>query len=197
MQPFTTCTGRAVPLRRSNIDTDQIIPSRYLKGVTRSGFGKGLFAAWRAGSGFVLDDPAYASATVLLAGPNFGTGSSREQAVWALQDWGFRAIIAPRFGDIFLSNALKNGLLAVVLPANIVEALMAGVEAEPSTEVTVDLERREVRSDELLATFDLDEYARARLIEGLDDIALTLQHQSEIAAYESGRPTLLPRTLPL
>jgi 3-isopropylmalate/(R)-2-methylmalate dehydratase small subunit len=193
VEPFTTHTGRAVPLRRSNVDTDQIIPSDYLKRVTRTGFADGLFAAWRSNPGFVLDDPAYAGATVLVAGPDFGTGSSREHAVWALQDHGFRAVISPRFADIFRGNALKNGLLPVVLTADEVDSLMAAIEADPALDVTVDLAAREVRAGELRASFDLDEHTRWRLMEGLDDIALTLRNDDEIAVFESRRPQWLPR----
>jgi len=193
VEPFTTHTGRAVPLRRSNVDTDQIIPSDYLKRVTRTGFADGLFAAWRKSPGFVLDDPAYAGATVLVAGPDFGTGSSREHAVWALQDHGFRAVISPRFADIFRGNALKNGLLPVVLSSDEVEALMSAVEADSRLEVTVDLDAREVRAGALRAAFDLDEHTRWRLMEGLDDIALTLRSYDEISVFESRRPQWLPR----
>jgi 3-isopropylmalate/(R)-2-methylmalate dehydratase small subunit len=199
VEPFTAHTGRAVPLRRSNVDTDQIIPSDYLKRVTRNGFADGLFAAWRAptadpaGSGFVLDDPAYAGATVLIVGPDFGTGSSREHAVWALQDHGFRAVISPRFADIFRGNALKNGLLPVVLPAAEVESLMDAVEADPALEITVDLGAREVRAGSLRSAFEIDDHTRWRLMEGLDDIALTLRHDADIAAFESSRPGWLPR----
>ena len=193
MEPFTTHTGRAVPLRHSNVDTDQIIPSEYLKRVTRTGFADGLFSAWRQAPGFVLDDPAYAGATVLIAGPDFGTGSSREHAVWALQEHGFRAVISPRFADIFRGNALKNGLLPVVLSADEVEALMSAVEADSRLEVTVDLAAREVRAGDLRAAFDLDEHTRWRLMEGLDDIALTLRSDDEISVFESRRPQWLPR----
>jgi 3-isopropylmalate/(R)-2-methylmalate dehydratase small subunit len=193
VEPFTTHTGRAVPLRRSNVDTDQIIPSDYLKRVTRTGFADGLFAAWRKSPGFVLDDPAYAGATVLVAGPDFGTGSSREHAVWALQDHGFRAVISPRFADIFCGNALKNGLLPVVLSADEGEALMSAVEADSRLEVTVDLDAREVRAGDFRAAFDLDEHTRWRLMEGLDDIALTLRSDDEISGFESLRPQWLPR----
>jgi 3-isopropylmalate/(R)-2-methylmalate dehydratase small subunit len=193
MEAFTTHTGRAVPLRRSNVDTDQIIPSDYLKRVTRTGFADGLFAAWRKSPGFILDDPSYAGATVLLAGPDFGTGSSREHAVWALQDHGFRAVISPRFADIFRGNALKNGLLPVVLGPEEVESLMAAVEADPSVGVTVDLAAREVRAAGLTAAFDLDEHTRWRLMEGLDDVALTLRHDADITSFESSRPPWLPR----
>ena len=194
MEPFTTHTGRAVPLRRSNVDTDQIIPAEYLKRVTRTGFGEGLFAAWREDPGFVLNDPAYAEATILLAGPDFGTGSSREHAVWALQDYGFRAVIASRFGDIFAGNASKGGLLTVQLPEPAVRALHDAVEADPRVEVTVDLVSCEVRAGDIQAGFEIDGYTRWRLMEGLDDIGLTLRHAGEIADFERRRPSWLPVT---
>jgi 3-isopropylmalate/(R)-2-methylmalate dehydratase small subunit len=194
MQPFTRHTGTAVPLRRSDVDTDQIIPAVYLKRVSRTGFADGLFAAWRAQPGFVLDDPAYAGASVLLAGRDFGTGSSREHAVWALQDYGFRAVVSPRFGDIFASNALKNGLLPVVLPAATVEALMDAVQADPTTEITIDLADTSLRAGQITASFDLDEHTRWRLAEGLDDIALTLRHATEIDDFEARRAGWLPTT---
>ena len=205
MEPFISYTGRAVPLRRSDVDTDQIIPAEYLKRVTRTGFGEGLFAAWREDPGFVLNDPVYAGATILVAGPDFGTGSSREHAVWALQDYGFRAVIAPRFGDIFRSNATKGGLLPVCLPAATVTALQDLVEADPSCQVTVDLAGRQVRAEPsetsgkaplagLAENFEIDDYTRWRLMEGLDDIGLTLTRGDEIAAFESSRPEWLPTT---
>jgi 3-isopropylmalate/(R)-2-methylmalate dehydratase small subunit len=194
MLPFTTHTGRAVPLRRSNVDTDQIIPSDYLKRVTRTGFGDGLFASWRGTPGFALDDPVYAGATILLAGADFGTGSSREHAVWALQDYGFRAVISPRFADIFRGNALKNGFLPVMLPAETVESLMAAVEADPSAEVTVDLVDRSVRAGDLTSAFEIDDHTRSRLLEGLDDIALTERHTADISAFEAARAPWLPTT---
>lgn len=194
MQPFTTHTGRGIPLRRSNVDTDQIIPAEYLKRVSRTGFADGLFKSWRDDPDFVFNDPAYDGATVLVAGPDFGTGSSREHAVWALQDYGFRAVISARFGDIFRGNALKGGLLPVELDAEVVEALQAAVTEDPATEITVDLVEREVRCGRLRADFDLDDYTRWRLLEGLDDVGLTLRHSAEIAAYESGRPAWLPVT---
>jgi 3-isopropylmalate/(R)-2-methylmalate dehydratase small subunit len=194
MEPFTTHTGKALPLRRSNVDTDQIIPAEYLKRVTRSGFGDGLFAAWREDPGFVLNDPAYAGATILLAGPDFGIGSSREHAVWALHDYGFRAVIAPRFGDIFAGNATKDGLLPVNLPEKVVNALQDAVEADPSTPVTVDLHACEVRCGGITAAFDIDGYIRWRLLEGLDDIALTLRNADDITDYEKTRPPWLPVT---
>jgi 3-isopropylmalate/(R)-2-methylmalate dehydratase small subunit len=191
---FTTHTGTAVALRRSDVDTDQIIPSDWLKRVERTGFGEGLFSEWRQDPAFVLN--RFPDATVLLAGANFGTGSSREHAVWALQDFGYRAVVSARFGDIFRSNALKGGLLPVQLPAETVERLMALVEADPTTPVTVDLEAREVRCGDVSASFELDDFTRWRLMEGLDDIGLTLRHADEIAAYEARRPAFLPVTLP-
>lgn len=197
MQAFTVHSGRAVPLRRSNVDTDQIIPSEYLKRVTRTGFADGLFREWRSEPNFVLDRPEYAGATILLSGPDFGTGSSREHAVWALQDAGFRVVITPRFGDIFRNNALKGGLLPVRLEQDQVDALMAAVEVDPNLELSVDLERREVRAGERVYPFELDESARHRLLNGLDDIALTLHHGDEIAAFEHNRPRWLPTTLPV
>jgi 3-isopropylmalate/(R)-2-methylmalate dehydratase small subunit len=192
MDPFTTHTGRAVPLRRSDVDTDQIIPSDWLKRVERTGFGAGLFSEWREDPSFVLNRPESEGASLLIAGDNFGTGSSREHAVWALQDHGFRAVISPRFADIFRSNALKGGLLPVQLPAETVEALMALVEAEPTTAVTVDLEARQVRAGDVTAAFDLDDFTRWRLMEGLDDIGLTLRRVAEIDAFEATRPGWLP-----
>jgi 3-isopropylmalate/(R)-2-methylmalate dehydratase small subunit len=192
MDKFTVHAGTAVPLRRSNVDTDQIIPAVYLKRVTRTGFADGLFNAWREDPAFVLNDPAYAGASVLIAGPEFGTGSSREHAVWALRDWGFRAVIAPRFGDIFRGNALKEGLLPVELELKVVEELWRTVEADPTTEVTVDLVQRQVRVDGSAWGFPLDDFSRWRLLEGLDDIGLTLRHESAIAAYEQRRPAILP-----
>ena len=194
MEPFTTYTGRAVPLRRTNVDTDQIIPAEYLKRVSRTGFAEGLFAAWREDPSFVLNQPRYAGATILVAGNDFGTGSSREHAVWALTDYGFRAVIAPRFGDIFRTNATKAGLLPVILPEATVGALQDAVEADPGTRVTVDLGRRAVLADGIEAGFDLDDYTRWRLMEGLDDIGLTLRHADEITAFEHSRPAWLPVT---
>jgi 3-isopropylmalate/(R)-2-methylmalate dehydratase small subunit len=194
VQAITTHTGRAVPLRRSDVDTDQIIPSDWLKRVERTGFGAGLFSEWRADPGFVLEQPQYAGASVLVAGENFGTGSSREHAVWALQDYGFAAVVSPRFGDIFRNNALKGGLVPVQLTPQEVEALWAMVEADPALEVTVDLGARELRAGDLVASFPLDDFTRWRLMEGLDDIGLTLRHEADISAYESARPSWLPTT---
>jgi len=192
MEPFTVHTGRAVPLRRSDVDTDQIIPSDWLKRVERTGFAAGLFSEWRRQPGFVLDRPEHAGATILVAGVNFGTGSSREHAVWSLQDHGFRAVISERFADIFRGNAHNGGLLAVELAAADVEDLTAAVEADPSIEVTVDLVAREIRYGGRVVAFELDGYTRDRLLAGLDNIALTLQHGGEITQYERARPPWLP-----
>ena len=194
MEAFTTHTGRIVPLRRSNVDTDQIIPAHWLKKVTRDGFEDGLFEAWRKQDDFVLNQEAYKGGTVLVAGEDFGTGSSREHAVWALQNYGFKAVISPRFADIFRGNSLKNGLLTVVLPQQTVETLWELAESDPSTEITVDLVERKVRAPGVEAGFELDENARMRLLEGLDDISLTLQNEDAIVAYESARPSFKPLT---
>ena len=196
MEPFTTHTGRAVPLRRSNVDTDQIIPASYLKRVSRAGFGEGLFAAWREDPSFVLNQPQYGGATILVAGNDFGTGSSREHAVWALTDYGFRAVIAPRFGDIFRTNSTKAGLLPVGLPEATVSALQDAIEADPATEVVVDLDNRLVLAEAagIKAAFEIDDYTRWRLMEGLDDIGLTLRHVDDITAFEHSRPSWLPVT---
>ena len=193
MEKFTTHTGTAVPLRRSNVDTDQIIPAVYLKRVTRSGFEDGLFRAWRdADPKFVLNDEDYAGASILIAGPEFGTGSSREHAVWALRDWGFKAVLAPRFGDIFRGNALKEGLLPVELDLPVIERLWAAVEADPAFPVTVDLAAREVRTGLGSWAFPIDDFSRWRLLEGLDDIGLTLRHEVAIGEFESSRPAFKP-----
>ena len=196
MEPFTTHTGRAVPLRRSNVDTDQIIPASYLKRVSRAGFGEGLFAAWREDPSFVLNQPQYDGATILVAGNDFGTGSSREHAVWALTDYGFRAVIAPRFGDIFRTNSTKAGLLPVALPEATVSALQDAIEADPATEVVVDLDNRVVLAEAagIKAPFEIDGYTRWRLMEGLDDIGLTLRHVDDITTFEHFRPSWLPVT---
>ena len=195
MEKFTTHAGTVMPLRRSDVDTDQIIPAVYLKRVTRTGFADGLFSAWRDDPAFVLNNPAHAGATILVAGPNFGTGSSRQHAVWALRDWGFKAVIAPRFGDIFRGNALKEGLLPVQLEMKAVEALWALAESEPDKAVTVDLSAREVRVDDAVWTFPIDDFSRWRLMEGLDDIGLTLRHEEPIAAYEQTRRAFKPVTV--
>ncbi|MEE4540822.1 3-isopropylmalate dehydratase small subunit [Streptomyces sp. V4-01] len=199
MEAFTTHTGRAVPLRRGNVDTDQIIPAHWLKKVTRNGFEDGLFEAWRKDETFVLNAPERAGATVLVAGPDFGTGSSREHAVWALQNYGFQAVISSRFADIFRGNSLKNGLLTVVLPQETVERLWKLTEADPTAEITVDLVAREVRAEApdgpLTAPFELDDNARWRLLEGLDDISLTLANEADISAFEALRPSFKPTTV--
>jgi 3-isopropylmalate/(R)-2-methylmalate dehydratase small subunit len=195
MDKFTTHTGTVMPLRRSDVDTDQIIPAVYLKRVTRTGFEDGLFRAWRDDPAFVLNNPAYQTATILVAGPNFGTGSSRQHAVWALRDWGFKAVVAPRFGDIFRANALKEGLLPVQLDLAAVETLWALAEKEPDKPITVDLDAREVRVDDAVWPFPIDDFSRWRLREGLDDIGLTLRHEDAISAYERQRPTYKPVTV--
>ena len=199
MDAFTTHTGIGVPLRRSNVDTDQIIPAVYLKRVTRTGFEDGLFAAWRGDPSFVLNQRPYDAGTVLVAGPDFGTGSSREHAVWALQDYGFRVVIAPRFGDIFRGNSGKAGLLTAQVDDKVVLRLWDLMEAEPGTTITVDLAERTVRAgvgpDAVEDSFDIDDYTRWRLLEGLDDISLTLAHESDIASYEARRPGWKPVTL--
>jgi 3-isopropylmalate/(R)-2-methylmalate dehydratase small subunit len=193
MDRFTVHTGTAVPLRRSNVDTDQIIPAVYLKRITRTGFEDGLFSAWRANEpDFVLNGSTYDGATILVAGPDFGTGSSREHAVWALMDYGFKAVIAPRFGDIFRGNSLKTGLLTVVLAEKIVQRLWDDIEADPSTEVTVDVVERQVRWSGEVHDFELDDYTRWRLMEGLDDIGITLRHTDAVDEYESRRNPWLP-----
>ena len=197
MQPFTTHTGTAAPLRRSAVDTDQIIPAEYLKRITRTGFEDGLFVAWRKNEpDFVLNQPQYADASILVAGPDFGTGSSREHACWALLDGGFRVVISSRFADIFKNNSTKSGLLTVVLPQAEVEALWAAVEADPATPVTVDLQERRVSYGEHSVPFEVDEYTRWRLLEGLDDVGLTERHLADIEAFEARRPAWLPKAQP-
>jgi 3-isopropylmalate/(R)-2-methylmalate dehydratase small subunit len=188
-------SGTAVPLERSDVDTDQIIPSDWLKRVERTGFGQGLFAEWRDDRSFVLNQPEYAGATILVAGPRFGTGSSREHAVWALMDYGFAAVISPRFGDIFRNNATKSGLLPIQVEPEVGAALLAAVAADPTLEITVDVERGTVSAPAagIEADFPLDEFTRYRLLNGLDDIGLTLVHQDEIDAFERNRPGWLPR----
>jgi 3-isopropylmalate/(R)-2-methylmalate dehydratase small subunit len=195
MDQFTSHTGTALPLRRSNVDTDQIIPAVYLKRVTRTGFEDGLFAAWRADPDFVINKPEHAGATVLVAGPDFGTGSSREHAVWALMDHGFKVVLSSRFADIFRGNSGKAGLVAAQVDQDVVEQLWRAVEADPAHEVTVDLVAREIRAGDLVAPFQIDDYTRWRLLEGLDDIGITLSHEDEIAAYEQRRPAWKPATL--
>jgi len=197
MEKFIKHTGTGVPLRRSNVDTDQIIPAVYLKRVTRSGFEDGLFAAWRNDPEFVLNKPEFKSGTVLLAGADFGTGSSREHAVWALQNYGFKVVISSRFADIFRGNSLKGGLLTVILPQADVEAMWAAVEADPSTSITVDLESRSVSYGSISLPFAIDDYTRWRLMEGLDDIGLTLKQTDSIDAFEEKRASHKPATLPI
>jgi 3-isopropylmalate/(R)-2-methylmalate dehydratase small subunit len=195
MEKFTVHTGRALPLRRSNVDTDQIIPAEYLKRITRHGYEDALFAAWRTDPSFILNDPTYAGVSVLVAGPEFGTGSSREHAVWALQDYGFKVVLSSRYADIFRGNSGKIGLLTAVVDQDVIERIWAVVEADPATEVTVDLEAREVRAGDVVAAFEVDDYTRWRLLEGLDDIGLTLQHEAEITAFEASRPAFTPVTV--
>ena len=197
MDAFTTHTGTAAPLRRSNVDTDQIIPAEYLKRITRTGFEDGLFVAWRTNEpDFVLNQAQYAGASVLVAGPDFGTGSSREHANWALLDGGFRVVISSRFADIFRNNSTKAGLLTVVLPQADVEALWAAVEADPALPVTVDLQAEEVRYRDVVVPFQIDPYTRWRLLEGLDDVGLTERHLDDVEAFEAARPSWLPTALP-
>ena len=197
MDAFTTHTGTAVPLRRTNVDTDQIIPAEYLKRITRTGFEDGLFVAWRTNEpDFVLNQPQYANASILVAGPDFGTGSSREHAVWALLDGGFRVVISSRFADIFRNNSTKSGLLTVLLPQADVEALWAAIEADPTTQVTVDLQAKQVTYADVRVPFDIDDYTRWRLLEGLDDVGLTERHLDDIGRFEAQRPAWLPAALP-
>jgi 3-isopropylmalate/(R)-2-methylmalate dehydratase small subunit len=197
MEKFIKHTGSGVPLRRSNVDTDQIIPAVYLKRVTRSGFEDGLFSAWRTDPDFVLNKEEFKQGTVLVAGPEFGTGSSREHAVWALQNYGFKVVISSRFADIFRGNSLKGGLLTVILPQEAVEALWVAIETDPTTAITVDLETRTVSYKSVSVNFELDDYTRWRLMEGLDDIGLTLKHTDSIDLFESKRPAYKPKTLPI
>jgi 3-isopropylmalate/(R)-2-methylmalate dehydratase small subunit len=194
MDAFTSHTGVGVPLRRSNVDTDQIIPAVYLKRVTRTGFEDGLFAAWRNDPSFVLNRSEYAAGSVLVAGPDFGTGSSREHAVWALQNYGFRVVISSRFADIFRGNAGKAGLLAAQVDDKVVQRLWEHLETNPGATVTVDLEAKTVRAGDIEDSFDIDDYTRWRLLEGLDDIGITLGHDAEIEAYEQKRPAWKPVT---
>jgi len=197
MEKFIKHTGTAVPLRRSNVDTDQIIPAVYLKRVTRSGFEDGLFSAWRSDPDFVLNKPEFAQGTILVAGVDFGTGSSREHAVWALQNYGFKAVISSRFADIFRGNSLKGGLLTVILPQDEIEKLWSAIETNPQTEVTVDLESKSVSYNGNSIAFALDDYTRWRLMEGLDDIGLTLRHTDAVRDFEEKRPLFKPVTQPV
>ena len=202
MDKFITHRGRAIPLRRSNVDTDQIIPAVYLKRITRSGFEDGLFAAWRSDPDFVLNQSRYDGATILIAGADFGTGSSREHAVWALQNYGFKVVFSSRFADIFRGNSLKAGLLTVILPEDEIEALWQATEADPSIEIEVDLDSRTVRYSpslrkERVIAFEMDDFTRWRLMEGLDDIGLTLRHTDQVTQFEAKRATFKPKTLPI
>ncbi|MBI3256733.1 MAG: 3-isopropylmalate dehydratase small subunit [Actinobacteria bacterium] len=195
MEPVRVITGTAVPLDRSDVDTDQIIPAEWLKRVERTGFGAGLFASWRESDrDFVLNQAAYAGASILIAGPNFGTGSSREHAVWALTDYGFKAVISPRFADIFRNNATKAGLVPVTVPADVAESLLRAVEADPGLEITIDIERRLIAAPAagIEASFPLDDFTQHRILEGLDDIGLTLRNQTAIDTYETTRPAWMP-----
>jgi 3-isopropylmalate/(R)-2-methylmalate dehydratase small subunit len=198
MDAFTTHTGTAAPLRRSAVDTDQIIPAEYLKRITRTGFADGLFKAWRTNEpDFVLSQPQYADASILVAGPDFGTGSSREHAVWALLDGGFRVVISSRFADIFKNNSTKAGFLTVVLPQSDVEALWTAIEADPATRVTVDLQAKQVTYAGTTVPFEIDDYTRWRLLEGLDDVGLTERNLPAIETFEAARPAWLPKALPV
>ena len=197
MEKFSTHTGIAAPLKRAAVDTDQIIPAVYLKRVTKTGFDDARFANWRQDPEFVLNQPAYAGASILVAGPDFGTGSSREHAVWALRDFGFKAVLSPKFADIFRGNAGKQGLLTGVISEDALESIWTLLEAEPGVPMTVDLERRTATLGELEVPFDIDDYTRWRLLEGLDDIGLTLNDEGAIAQFEARREAWRPRTLPV
>ncbi|WP_027481148.1 3-isopropylmalate dehydratase small subunit [Deinococcus pimensis] len=194
MKPVSRVSGKALPLGRADVDTDQIVPSDALKSISREGFGRFLFSEWREDPDFVLNRPEHAGSVVLLAGPNFGCGSSREHAPWAIQDYGFGAVIAPSFADIFRNNCGKIGLLAVELPQETVDALLSLVRADPSATVTVDLEARTVSAPGVTASFEMDDFTRRKLLSGLDDIGMTLTHEADIAAFEARRPDLLPVT---
>jgi 3-isopropylmalate/(R)-2-methylmalate dehydratase small subunit len=197
MEKFATHTGVGVPLRRTNVDTDQIIPAVYLKRVTRTGFEDGLFAAWRNDPAFVLNQDAYRGGSVLVAGPDFGTGSSREHAVWALKDYGFTAVLSSRFADIFRGNSGKQGLLTGQVAQDDIERIWTALEASPGLQITVDLAARTATAGELVVPFEVDDYTRWRLLEGLDDVGLTLGHVDRIASFEASRPAWLPTTLPV
>jgi 3-isopropylmalate/(R)-2-methylmalate dehydratase small subunit len=196
MDKFVTHKGTAIPLRRSNVDTDQIIPAVYLKRVTKSGFEDGLFSAWRSDPEFILNNPAYSGASILVAGPDFGTGSSREHAVWALQNYGFKVVLSSRFADIFRGNSQKAGLLTVILPQEVIEEIWQRIEGDPQTSVTVDLEAKNVRIGSAIHSFTIDDYTRWRLMEGLDDIGLTMKKIEEVSEFEAKRAAFKPKTLP-
>ena len=196
MEPVRVVEGTGVPLPRSDVDTDQIIPSDWLKRVERTGFGRGLFGEWRDDPGFVLNQPQYQGATILVAGPNFGTGSSREHAVWALEDYGFKAVVSARFADIFRTNCTKVGLLPVQVDADVAQALLAALVDNPDLQIQIDVEARTLRTADgaIDTTFELDDFTQWRLLEGLDDIGISLRHEDAIAAHEAGRPSWLPST---
>jgi 3-isopropylmalate/(R)-2-methylmalate dehydratase small subunit len=195
MDKFLTHTGTALPLRRSNVDTDQIIPAEYLKRITRHGFEDALFKAWREDPNFVLNKPEYKDATILVAGPEFGTGSSREHAVWALMDYGFKVVLSSRYADIFRGNSGKAGLVTAEVSQDVIEKIWALIEKDATTQITVDLDKRQVKAGDLVADFQIDDYVRWRLMEGLDDIGLTLRHESKITEFEKSRPSYKPQTV--
>ncbi len=195
MEKFLTHTGSALPLRRSNVDTDQIIPAEYLKRITRHGFEDALFKAWREDPSFVLNKPEYKDATILVAGPEFGTGSSREHAVWALMDYGFKVVLSSRYADIFRGNSGKAGLVTAEVSQDVIEKIWALVEKDSTTQITVDLDKRQVTAGDLVANFQIDDYVRWRLLEGLDDIGLTLRHEAKITEFEKSRPAYKPVTV--
>jgi 3-isopropylmalate/(R)-2-methylmalate dehydratase small subunit len=195
MDKFLTHTGSALPLRRSNVDTDQIIPAEYLKRITRHGFEDALFKAWREDPNFVLNKPEYKDATILVAGPEFGTGSSREHAVWALMDYGFKVVLSSRYADIFRGNSGKAGLVTAEVSQDVIEKIWALIEKDATTQITVDLDKRQVKTGDLVADFQIDDYVRWRLMEGLDDIGLTLRHESKITEFEKSRPRYKPQTV--
>jgi 3-isopropylmalate/(R)-2-methylmalate dehydratase small subunit len=195
MDKFLTHTGSALPLRRSNVDTDQIIPAEYLKRITRHGFEDALFKAWREDPNFVLNKPEYKDATILVAGPEFGTGSSREHAVWALMDYGFKVVLSSRYADIFRGNSGKAGLVTAEVTQEVIEKIWALIEKDANTQITVDLDKRQVKAGDLVAEFQIDDYVRWRLMEGLDDIGLTLRHESKITEFEKTRPSYKPQTV--
>jgi 3-isopropylmalate/(R)-2-methylmalate dehydratase small subunit len=195
MDKFLTHTGSALPLRRSNVDTDQIIPAEYLKRITRHGFEDALFKAWREDPNFVLNKSEYKNATILVAGPEFGTGSSREHAVWALMDYGFKVVLSSRYADIFRGNSGKAGLVTAEVSQEVIEKIWALIEKDTNTQITVDLDKRQVKAGDLVADFQIDDYVRWRLMEGLDDIGLTLRHESKITEFEKTRPSYKPQTV--